>query len=93
MPELFRIYARVIRQDPRLASEVIPRMARSCREVGGASELSSILSELIAEHASARDAIALAAIRDEQIQNLFSCSGLRAAICCRSLHSRCVDRY
>jgi len=63
------IYARVIRQDSRLASEVIPRMARSCREVGGASELSSILSELIAEHASARDAIALAAIRDEQIQN------------------------
>jgi lipopolysaccharide biosynthesis regulator YciM len=63
------MYARVIHQDPRLASEVIPRIARSCREAGGERELSSILSELIAEHTSARDAIALAAIRDEQIQN------------------------
>ena len=63
------IYARVIRQDPRLASEVSPRSARSCREAGGERGLSSILSEVHAEHTSARDAIALAAIRDEQIQN------------------------
>lgn len=63
------LYAEVIQRDSRLASEVIPRLALSCRRANRTEELSRILSGLIDGHDSARDAIALAAIRDEEIQN------------------------
>jgi lipopolysaccharide assembly protein B len=62
-------YTEVIQQEPQLASHVIPRLARSCRASDRSDELTGILSELIAGHPTARDAIALAAIRDQEINN------------------------
>jgi len=63
------LYAGVIERDPRLASEVIPRLAKSCRDASQTDELSRILTLLQEHHPAARDTIALAAIRDEDIKN------------------------
>jgi len=63
------LYERVISLEPRLASEVIPGLARSCREINKPDELTRILEELKSNHGQARDAIALATIRDQAIEN------------------------
>jgi len=63
------IYAEIIQQDPHLASHVIPRLARGCRSADRPDALSRILSALIAGHSTARDAIAVATIRDAEIDN------------------------
>jgi len=67
--QAIKLYERVISLEPRLASEVIPGLARSCRELDIPDELARVLEALKATHGQARDAIALATIRDQTIQN------------------------
>jgi len=63
------LYERVIGLEPRLASEVIPALARSCRAVGRSEDMARILNSLKENHQYARDAIALATIRDADIDH------------------------
>jgi len=86
-----KLYERVITLEPRLASEVIPGLAKSCRESGQREALERILTELKEAHPQARDAIALAVIRDPEIENQTALDCLREFTATHPILSSIVD--
>ncbi|MCP4002293.1 MAG: lipopolysaccharide assembly protein LapB [Gammaproteobacteria bacterium] len=64
-----KIFLDVMDDEPRLISEIIPRLAESCRALDDQELLSESLNKLRKKDPLASKSIALAAIHDPQIQN------------------------
>ncbi len=63
------LYTALMHESPQLISHIIPKLAKSCRDADRSDDMGEILAALIEGDESARNAIAIAAVRDESIQN------------------------
>ncbi|MDP7092833.1 MAG: tetratricopeptide repeat protein, partial [Gammaproteobacteria bacterium] len=67
--EAIKIYRQVMKHQPRLIAEVVPRLAESCRAIDDQDALTRSLKELRKGGSDSGKAIALATVYDPQIVN------------------------
>jgi lipopolysaccharide biosynthesis regulator YciM len=71
-----KVFREVMDDEPRLISEIIPRLAASCRALDDQELLSATLNKLRKKDPLASKSIALAAIHDPKIENAIALSCL-----------------
>lgn len=67
--EAIELFCKVMRQQPQLIGEVVPRLAASCQAIDKEGMLTSILEEVRSRGSEASQAIALATICNRHIDN------------------------
>lgn len=86
-----RLYQQVAEKERDLVSEVVPRLAASCRADESDKQMSRFLKSLIKNHPETRQAIAMAVVYDPEIDNSVALQCLRDYVLTDSTLADLVD--
>jgi lipopolysaccharide biosynthesis regulator YciM len=89
--EAIRLYKQVIDKAPELLMDVIPRFAAACRAADVEDQLTEFLRKLLSKDKHYAEAIAMAAVRDPELQDPVALDALQHFIAGDSTLSGLVD--
>ncbi|MDP6436170.1 MAG: tetratricopeptide repeat protein [Gammaproteobacteria bacterium] len=89
--EAVKVYRQVMKDQPRLITEVVPRLAESCRELDDQNLLTKSLKELCKGTGDGGKAIALATVYDPRIVNETALECLREYVLSDEVLGNLVD--